>query len=355
MPPCKRERIEKNIVKVGPSYFVYQRVGGKPACSVAFPSVPAARAHRDKVHLDKKQKKIDNATKGATGFKVVHLLMVAVMRNVTTKAKGRVRALRSHHNNPDRNKERKTWIEDCIYVVGPSYHVYMCINGKMTASRALQTLKEARDERATMKAHQARAQTVASDVSYNQQRIRASLPKCRKGPCKKGAQTDGAFVAFDPAKFFRRVKTRLLAVALKNGMFRLRPPMPIELMIGCGAVQLTRHFNTQLTEEDTKGAVHVDHIFPLARSDLTTASGAQKANHFTNLQPLPSRDNQSKSDKLPTKAMAARVSRDCWPDGITEDMLPDIYPGWATPLRMWSTVGRCRDEQPPERSALQPQ
>ena len=32
--------------------------------------------------------------------------------------------------------------------------------------------------------------------------------------------------------------------------------------------------------------------------------------------------------------MAAKVDRDKWPPGITEDMLPDIYPGWATPLRM---------------------
>jgi len=32
--------------------------------------------------------------------------------------------------------------------------------------------------------------------------------------------------------------------------------------------------------------------------------------------------------------MAAKVERWCWPDGVTEDMLPDKYDGWATPLRM---------------------
>ena len=32
--------------------------------------------------------------------------------------------------------------------------------------------------------------------------------------------------------------------------------------------------------------------------------------------------------------MAAKVDPACWPDVITMDMLPDIYPGWATPLRM---------------------
>jgi hypothetical protein len=56
--------------------------------------------------------------------------------------------------------------------------------------------------------------------------------------------------------------------------------------------------------------------------------------HFTNCQPLTKQENQNKYSKLPTKAMAAKVDRDKWPPGITEDMLPDIYPGWATPLRM---------------------
>ena len=60
----------------------------------------------------------------------------------------------------------------------------------------------------------------------------------------------------------------------------------------------------------------------------------EKAMNFTNMQPLTKYENEIKLNKLPTKAMAAKVNPDCWPDGITIDMLPDIYPGWATPLRM---------------------
>ena len=56
--------------------------------------------------------------------------------------------------------------------------------------------------------------------------------------------------------------------------------------------------------------------------------------HYSNLQLLTAEENAFKRGRLPTKAMAARVDRSCWPDGITEDMLPDIYPGWRTPLRM---------------------
>jgi hypothetical protein len=56
--------------------------------------------------------------------------------------------------------------------------------------------------------------------------------------------------------------------------------------------------------------------------------------HWTNTQLLTPVENRSKSGRLPTKAMAAKVDRCCWPDGVTEDMLPTIYPGWSSPLRM---------------------
>ena len=56
--------------------------------------------------------------------------------------------------------------------------------------------------------------------------------------------------------------------------------------------------------------------------------------NYTNFQPLRKSDNASKSDRLPTKAMAAKFGRWAWPDGITEDMLLDIYPGWSSSLRM---------------------
>ena len=56
--------------------------------------------------------------------------------------------------------------------------------------------------------------------------------------------------------------------------------------------------------------------------------------NWSNLQPLTAAENIDKRDKLPTKAMAASVDPSCWPDGINMDDLPEIYPGWATPLRM---------------------
>jgi hypothetical protein len=78
----------------------------------------------------------------------------------------------------------------------------------------------------------------------------------------------------------------------------------------------------------------IDHIFALALYDLSNPQNVTKVMHWSNLQLLTKAGNRWKTDKLPTKAMAAKVDRSCWPDGITMDMLPDIYPGWATPLRM---------------------
>lgn len=77
-----------------------------------------------------------------------------------------------------------------------------------------------------------------------------------------------------------------------------------------------------------------DHVFPMSGYDLSSKANQLRCMHHTNFQPLTITENRSKRAKLPTKAMAARVNRKCWPDGITMDMLPDIYPGWRTPLRM---------------------
>jgi len=78
----------------------------------------------------------------------------------------------------------------------------------------------------------------------------------------------------------------------------------------------------------------IDHIFPCDRYDFNVEGQQKKGFNYRNMQPLTPRENRQKWNKLPTKAMAAKVPRELWPDGVTEDMLPDIYPDWRTPLRM---------------------
>lgn len=104
-------------------------------------------------------------------------------------------------------------------------------------------------------------------------------------------------------------------------------------LVGCTRAFLLEHLQEQLPGFDA--SVHeMDHVFPLMLYDVRDASSQRRAMNWTNVQPLTRHENRNKSDKLPTKAMAAKVDRDKWPPGVTEDMLPDIYPGWATALRM---------------------
>lgn len=95
-------------------------------------------------------------------------------------------------------------------------------------------------------------------------------------------------------------------------------------LIGCSPERLAAHLG------DNPGAI--DHIFPLVCYDAATEQ--HKMTNWRNLQPLTHMENSDKRDQLPTKAMAAKVPRELWPDGVTEDMLPDIYKGWKTSLNM---------------------
>lgn len=105
-------------------------------------------------------------------------------------------------------------------------------------------------------------------------------------------------------------------------------------LVGGSPRQLIDHLVEQINSGETLLVMQIDHIFPCSKFNLLLEANQFKMMHFTNLQPLTPFENQSKSSNLPTKAMAAKVARWAWPDGITEDMLPTIYPGWSTPLRM---------------------
>jgi hypothetical protein len=104
-------------------------------------------------------------------------------------------------------------------------------------------------------------------------------------------------------------------------------------LLGCNFKEFTEHINAQLDGRD-RNTSEMDHIFPFFAFKREITSAQPKVMHHSNVQPLTVEENAFKRDKLPTKAMAAKVPRELWPDGITEDMLPDIYPGWRTPLRM---------------------
>lgn len=94
-------------------------------------------------------------------------------------------------------------------------------------------------------------------------------------------------------------------------------------LIGCTPAQLAVHL---------KGSGEIDHIFPLTRYGTDEQ---HKMTRWENLQRLSKEENNWKNDRLPTKAMAAKVPRTLWPYGVSVDELPDIYPGWATGLNKY--------------------
>ena len=95
-------------------------------------------------------------------------------------------------------------------------------------------------------------------------------------------------------------------------------------LIGCSPEHLMAHLGN-------KPVVNA-HIFPLVRYDSATEQHTM--NNWRNLQRLTWMENSDKRDQLPTKVMASKVPRELWPNGVTEDMLPDIYNGWKTSLNM---------------------
>ena len=108
----------------------------------------------------------------------------------------------------------------------------------------------------------------------------------------------------------------------------------ISRLAGCSPVFLQDHLESFIPPQMKLCDFNVDHVFPLVAFDMHSDKQQRMSCHYTNLQPLTSEENKDKGNKLPTKAMADRVEQWAWPKGVKYEDLPDIYEGWATPLRM---------------------
>lgn len=73
-------------------------------------------------------------------------------------------------------------------------------------------------------------------------------------------------------------------------------------LIGCDYETVRAHLESKFTEGMSwevflTGAIHIDHIKPLSKFDLTTPEGQKAAMNWKNLQPLWATDNFLKSDR----------------------------------------------------------
>lgn len=157
--------------------------------------------------------------------------------------------------------------------------------------------------------------------SKNKQRVRDMENKRNK----RRRQNDTAFV------IKRRIRSRLIGYRNEKGAQKSGSTFK---QMKCTPEELSNYLNSQLRDGEVISCMALDHVFPMSSYDICNMDEQTKMMHYTNLQPLSHFENLNKKAKLPTKEMASKVNPDCWPPGVTMDMLPDIYPGWATPLRM---------------------
>lgn len=226
------------------------------------------------------------------GFDCVNVLVQRAIGKVKTKAKNRDRERKRNDANPELNRSRvKCWREE------------------------------------------------------NKQRKKSMDKRYYTANKRKVQSRQRVYYANNSAKINKTIRQKrmispkhLTAMRLRSrlGVFLRSKKMPKHSatfdLVGKSAADVHLHLQQQLRPGDDYRKCQIDHIFSV--QCYKDVNDQKKMMHWSNLQPLTAEENRSKSDKLPTKAMAAKVARSAWPDGVTEDMLPDIYDGWATPLRM---------------------
>lgn len=95
--------------------------------------------------------------------------------------------------------------------------------------------------------------------------------------------------------------------ALANGA---KKAAKTEELVGCTVASLRLHLESGFTDGMTwqkflLGEIHIDHIIPCSRFDLSKPSEQFKCFHWSNLQPLWAIDNLMKSDKILVEQTAA--------------------------------------------------
>lgn len=106
-------------------------------------------------------------------------------------------------------------------------------------------------------------------------------------------------------RLINRIRCRTWG-ALKTASAR-KKSSTIEL-VGCTAFELAAWIESQFTDGmswEKIGDIHIDHVIPLAKFDLSDPEQQQAAFHYTNLRPMWGLENKQKSDKVPGQQLFA--------------------------------------------------
>ena len=77
--------------------------------------------------------------------------------------------------------------------------------------------------------------------------------------------------------------------------------VPYSKILGCDPKVFKRYIEAKFTEDmsfENYGKWEIDHIFPISKVDFNNFDEIDKCFHYTNLQPLWSKENKEKKDKI---------------------------------------------------------
>lgn len=103
----------------------------------------------------------------------------------------------------------------------------------------------------------------------------------------------------------KRLRNNLLASVKNNQKAHNRKPASIFTLLGCSYIEFKQYFESKFTEGmsweifTSTSEIHIDHIIPVSKFDLSDLEQAKQCFHYSNLQPLWRFDNLSKGSKMP--------------------------------------------------------
>jgi len=173
---------------------------------------------------------------------------------------------------------------------------------------------------------------VVDAASYQKNKATREIQKKEYRNSDKGKEVRAQHLATHPDLLVHTRLRRRMHTAL-SGTNDRKAASTLQLL-WCSRKKAVAYLSGTLLSGNTLYDEEIDHVFPMDMYDFSLDENQYRCSHYTNMQPLTQAENRYKAAKLPTKAMAAKVDPACWPTGVTMDMLPDIYPGWRTALRM---------------------